>query len=94
MKDQKPPEPKFKGHFCPPEFERRYMAQYDLKDQLQMRRRTQSEVLRVKQSHGEPATESPLTGPSADWEATLEAVIARVTKYRETMRAIRPERNP
>ena len=85
MKTFAAPEPRVRGHFCPYDFEHAYLAQYDLKDQRQLRRRHQADVLRVRRTHGEPETESVLTGPPADWEAQLAAVVDHLNAQNEAM---------
>ena len=88
MKTFAAPEPRVRGHFCPYDFEHAYLAQYDLKDQRQLRRRHQADVLRVRRTHGEPETESVLTGPPVDWEAQLAAVVVKATELREAMQMV------
>ena len=86
MKTPQATAPKTRGHFCSPEFEHAYMAQYDLEDQRKIRRRTQAEALRVRRTHGEPETESLVVGPPKEWEAQLAVVVARYRAEQEAMR--------
>lgn len=77
--------PRVRAHFCTPEFERQYLAQYELRDHKTMRRWTLDEIREIRRTHGHPETASPLTGPPPDIKAQIKAMKEHFEKRKAVM---------
>lgn len=78
-------------HTAPRDFERDYLRQYDLRDHAAMRRVTQTDVLEIRKTHGNPETESNLTGPPKDFSEQVAVMAKRAAERKALLATIHPQ---